>query len=90
MLGKPVSPWLGLGAGALRMLRPISLLLDYPCLRIPRLETSGKFPADMRIPPLKMKVLLESLWPGLSAGALRILRRFTFISEQVRAYDDRA
>ena len=28
--------------------------------KIPRLKLSGEFPADMRIPPLEIKILLES------------------------------
>ena len=43
--------------------RPISLLRLSPLINTCWLETSGKLPTDIRIPPLKLKIPLESRPP---------------------------
>ena len=40
--------------------------------KIRRLETSGEFPMDMRIPPLKIKILLESNPPKSRISVQRL------------------
>ena len=53
---------LRLAVAAQRHIRPISVTKIIPA-KIAGLKLSGRFPMDMRIPPLELKVLLESSPP---------------------------